>query len=48
LVIWQLYAAWLNNPLLFPTFADTFAAFYEGVRSGVLLERGWSSVKVLS
>lgn len=47
-VIWQLYAAWLNNPLLFPTFADTFAAFYEGVKSGVLLERGWSSVKVLS
>ena len=47
LVIWQLYAAWLNNPLLFPKFSDTFAAFYEGIKSGVLPQRGWSSVKVL-
>ena len=44
---WQVYATLLNNPLLFPTFTDTFAAFYEGVKSGVLLTRGWSSIKVL-
>ncbi len=47
LVIWQTYAMLLKNPLLFPTFTDTFAAFYEGVKSGVLLTRGWSSIKVL-
>lgn len=46
-VIWQVYATLLSNPLLFPTFADTIAAFYEGVKSGVLLQRGWSSIKVL-
>jgi NitT/TauT family transport system permease protein len=46
-LVWQVYALWLNNPLLFPKFTDTFAAFYEGVRSGALLTRGWSSIKVL-
>jgi NitT/TauT family transport system permease protein len=45
--IWQVYATVLNNPLLFPKFSDTFAAFYEGMRSGVLLQRGWFSIKVL-
>ncbi|MEQ1776056.1 MAG: ABC transporter permease subunit, partial [Burkholderiales bacterium] len=47
LAIWQIYATLLNNPLLFPKFTDTFAAFYEGVTSGVLLQRGWSSIKIL-
>ncbi|MEK6591443.1 MAG: ABC transporter permease, partial [Pseudomonadota bacterium] len=46
-VIWQVYATMLNSPLLFPKFSETFIAFYEGVKSGVLLERGWFSVKVL-
>jgi NitT/TauT family transport system permease protein len=45
--VWQVYAIVLNNPLLFPRFSDTFAAFYAGVMSGALLERGWFSVKVL-
>lgn len=46
-VIWQVYAMLLNNPLLFPKFTDTFAAFYQGVSSGVLVQRGWSSITVL-
>src|SRR6185437_10598314 len=29
-VIWQAYAAWLDNPLIFPTFADTLAALVKG------------------
>ena len=41
------YARVLNNPLLFPTFSDTVAAFFEGIMSGVLLQRGWFSIKVL-
>lgn len=45
--IWQIYATMLNNPLLFPKFSDTFAAFYEGIRNGALLQRGWFSIKVL-
>lgn len=46
-VIWQVYATGLNNPLLFPKFSDTIGAFHEGIASGVLLSRGWFSVKVL-
>jgi NitT/TauT family transport system permease protein len=45
--IWQLYAAWLDNPLIFPTFADTVAALTKGVLSGELLARTLVSIKVL-
>lgn len=44
---WQVYASILNNPLLFPKFDDTISAFYTNVMNGVLLQRGWVSVKVL-
>jgi NitT/TauT family transport system permease protein len=46
-VIWQVYSTLLNNPLLFPKFSDTIAAFYENIMNGVLLQRGWFSIKVL-
>ena len=36
-----------QNPLLFPQFSETIAAFYENVMNGVLLQRGWFSIKVL-
>jgi NitT/TauT family transport system permease protein len=45
--IWQTYATVLQNPLLFPRFSETFAAFYENIMNGVLLQRGWFSIKVL-
>jgi NitT/TauT family transport system permease protein len=45
--LWQVYATALNNPLLFPKFSDTLAAFYAGVADGVLLTRAWFSIKVL-
>src|SRR5687768_7826193 len=45
--VWQVYATLLNNPLLFPKFSDTIAAFYENIMNGVLLSRGWFSIKVL-
>src|SRR5437588_726897 len=32
--IWELYARWLNNPLLFPTFSSTFEAFIDGLFGG--------------
>ncbi|MDB5810803.1 MAG: transporter permease protein [Betaproteobacteria bacterium] len=44
---WQIYSSVLNNPLLFPKFSDTLAAFYENIQNGVLLQRGWFSIKVL-
>jgi NitT/TauT family transport system permease protein len=46
-VVWQVYSTLLNNPLLFPKFSDTIAAFYENIMNGVLLQRGWFSIKVL-
>jgi NitT/TauT family transport system permease protein len=45
--IWQLYASWLDNPLIFPTFSDTVAALVKGVVSGELLARTLVSIKVL-
>ena len=44
---WQGYATVLANPLLFPRFSDTIVAFYDGIKSGVLLQRGEFSVRVL-
>ncbi|HWI29020.1 MAG TPA: ABC transporter permease subunit [Stellaceae bacterium] len=46
-VIWQAYAAWLDNPLIFPTFADTLAALVKGFLSGELVSRTATSIKVL-
>lgn len=45
--IWQAYAQWQNNPLLFPTFSDTLSAFISGVWSGKLIAATWSSLTVL-
>ena len=45
--IWQTYSTVLENPLLFPKFSETLDAFYENIMNGVLLKRGWFSIKVL-
>ena len=45
--IWQVYSTVLNNPLLFPKFSETIGAFYDNIVNGVLLARGWFSIKVL-
>jgi len=34
--VWELYARWLNNPLLFPTFSDTILALISSIASGQL------------
>ena len=41
---WELYARWLNNPLLFPTFSSMLEAFAEALRSGVLPSRACNPV----
>ncbi|TCT05058.1 ABC transporter permease [Aquabacter spiritensis] len=46
-LIWQAYALWLGNSLLFPTFTETGYAFYEGMRSGALTEATFHSVWLL-
>lgn len=44
---WELYARWLNNPLLVPAFSATLAALWEGVTAGPLLGRAAFSIRVL-
>jgi NitT/TauT family transport system permease protein len=45
--IWQAYASFTDNDLLFPTFTDTMQAFFANIGNGVLLNRAWTSVKIL-
>jgi len=46
-VAWELYGRWLGNPLLFPTFTDTFAAFIQNLADGTIPARAWTSLKTL-
>ena len=46
-VIWEVYARWLNNPLLFPTFSSTFEAFIDGLFGGPLFAKAVTSLRVL-
>jgi NitT/TauT family transport system permease protein len=46
-VAWEVYARWLNSPLLFPTFGATVRAFYDAIADGVLPHRAWFSIKIL-
>lgn len=45
--IWEAYARWLNNPLLFPTFIDTAKAFFSATRSGELPAAAWYTIRLL-
>ncbi len=44
---WQVYASYLDNELLFPTFAATMEALFTNIGNGVLPARAFTSVKVL-
>jgi NitT/TauT family transport system permease protein len=46
-IAWEIYARWLHNDLLFPTFGATLRAFAESMISGGLLGKAWTSIKVL-
>ncbi|MEO8938263.1 MAG: ABC transporter permease subunit [Burkholderiaceae bacterium] len=46
-VVWEVYARAINNPLLFPTFSATLAAFWEAIVNGGLLQKSWTSIRVL-
>ena len=45
--VWEAYARWLNNPLLFPTFSSTFEAFIDGLFGGPLFAKAVTSLRVL-
>jgi NitT/TauT family transport system permease protein len=44
---WELYARWLNNPLLVPTLSETARALVSDIVDGTIPARALSSVQVL-
>ena len=46
-LLWEAYARWLNNPLLFPTFVDTLKAFFSGIASGELPRAASYTIQLL-
>jgi NitT/TauT family transport system permease protein len=45
--LWEVYARWLNNGLLFPTFTDTVRALWQGTLTGRIPYAAMTSIKVL-
>lgn len=46
-IVWELYARYLNNALLFPTFGATLQALWSGIAGGGLPGKAWYSIKIL-
>ena len=46
-IIWEAYARWSSNPLLFPTFTDTMESWWSGIVSGVIPARLAVTMKML-
>jgi NitT/TauT family transport system permease protein len=45
---WELYARWIDNPLLFPTLSETVDTLWRDIASGVLPDRVLTSLQVLA
>jgi NitT/TauT family transport system permease protein len=45
---WELYARWIDNPLLFPTLTETVDTLWRDIASGVLPDRVLTSLQVLA
>ncbi|HXX26478.1 MAG TPA: ABC transporter permease [Pseudolabrys sp.] len=48
LVIWEAYARWLNNSLLFPSFTETVKTFWHDLQNGILINRTITSLRTLA
>jgi sulfonate transport system permease protein len=46
-LIWELYARWIDNPLLLPTLGDTLKTFIGDIANGVLINRVATSLQSL-
>jgi NitT/TauT family transport system permease protein len=44
---WEIYAHWLDNALVFPSFSDTVASLAANVANGVLVQRAGASIQLL-
>jgi NitT/TauT family transport system permease protein len=47
-IVWELYARYIDNALMFPTFSDTVAALWDALVHGRLLDRIWTSITILA
>ena len=47
-MIWQVYAYWLDDDLLFPSFTQTATMFWGDMQSGLLLNRTITSLQTLA
>src|SRR5579885_13497 len=47
ILVWELYARWLNNSLLFPDLTDTIGTFFRDIKNGVLINRTITSMRTL-
>src|SRR5262245_12443850 len=45
--VWELYARWLNNPLMFPAFSEMAVALWDATVRGPLIERTRTTIRVL-
>jgi len=48
MAIWEGYARWVDNPLMFPSVTDTLRALVDATVRGPMLDRIWASLKVLT
>lgn len=48
IVIWQVYAWWLNDDLLFPSFTETARMFWGDMQNGLLFNRTITSLQTLA
>ena len=46
-LIWELYARWVDNPLILPTLGATLTTFFHDIASGVLIDRIATSLRSL-
>ena len=46
--LWEGYARWSNNPLLFPSFTETVEAWWQGIISGVIPQRLALTLRMLA
>jgi NitT/TauT family transport system permease protein len=46
-LLWEFYARWLNNPLLFPTFSETVKALFTSIASGEIPRAASYSIGML-
>ena len=46
-IVWETYARFLDNPLLFPTLSETLEAARDQIANGVLPNRAWTSIRIL-